>query len=100
MSALLTRPESAPASGRRQGPEPAPRGERDAANLAVAGAAALAVLLCSLSVHGVIEGWSWLPPLFFTVLVPLAATAGARRLRLPQPLIPVAGMAVLACTLT
>ncbi|MCQ1951039.1 DUF3488 and transglutaminase-like domain-containing protein [Arthrobacter sp. zg-Y859] len=100
MSALLSRPEAAPASGHQQGTEPAPGGERQPANLAVAGAGALAVLLCSLSVHGVIEGWSWLPPLFFAVLVPLAATAGARRLKVPQPLVPVAGMAVLACTLT
>ncbi|MCQ1996279.1 DUF3488 and transglutaminase-like domain-containing protein [Arthrobacter sp. zg-Y1171] len=100
MSALLSRPEAVPASGHLQGTEPAPRGDRGPANVAVAGAGALAVLLCSLSVHGVIEGWSWLPPLFFAVLVPLAATAGARRLKVPQPLVPVAGMAVLACTLT
>ncbi|MCC3292015.1 DUF3488 and transglutaminase-like domain-containing protein [Arthrobacter sp. zg-Y1110] len=100
MSALLSRPEAAPASGHLQDADPAPPGDRRPANLAVAGAGALAVLLCSLSVHGVIEGWSWLPPLFFAVLVPLAATAGARRLKVPQPLVPVAGMAVLACTLT
>ncbi|MCC9205396.1 transglutaminase family protein [Arthrobacter sp. zg-Y769] len=100
MSALLTRPEAVPVPGRQQGPGPGSPDGRETANIGVAAAGALAVLLCALSVHGVIEGWSWLPPLFFTVLVPLAATAGARRLRVPQSLVPVAGMAVLACTLT
>ncbi|UWX97950.1 DUF3488 and transglutaminase-like domain-containing protein [Arthrobacter zhaoxinii] len=101
MSALLTRPEAgSPLSGSPQEPDPAPRGSSEAANVAVGAASALAVLLCSLSVHGVIEGWSWLTPLFFAILVPLAATAAARRFRVPQPLVPVSGMAVLACTLT
>ncbi|WP_194266051.1 transglutaminaseTgpA domain-containing protein [Arthrobacter yangruifuii] len=100
MSALLTRPgtRSGPSRSAQQ-PEPASGGRRGAANVAVGAASALAVLLCSLSVHGVIEGWSWLPRLLFAVLVPLAATAGARRLGLPQPLVPVVGTAVLICTL-
>ena len=96
MTAALDRPareRRRPGSGRRTGGP-------GSANLPVGAATALAVLLCSLSVHGVIEGWSWLPPLFIAVLVPLAAMAGARRLALPLPLIPVTGVAVLVFTLT
>ncbi|MCC9146122.1 MULTISPECIES: DUF3488 and transglutaminase-like domain-containing protein [unclassified Arthrobacter] len=100
MSAVLTRPGAAPQEGRLPDQASPPQDGRGAANLGVGAAAAAAVMLCSLSVHGVIAGWSWLVPLLLTVLLPLAATAGARRLRVPQPFVPVAGMAVLACTLT
>ena len=100
MTALLNRPSPKPDSGHTPATGPAVGRVRGSANLSVGAATAAAVLLCSLSVHGVIEGWSWLVPLILTVVVPLAATAGARRLALPLPLIPVTGVAVLVCTLS
>lgn len=100
MTALLNRPAPDPQPHR-----PAAPGRRTApgggsADLGVGAATAAAVLMCSLSLHGVIDEWSWLAPLMLAVLLPLAATAGARRLGLPLPLIPVAGVAVLILTLT
>ena len=101
MTALLSRPQPAgPAGGTHGDPAPGRTGRRGSSNLLVGAATALAVLLASLSIHGVIEGWSWLPPLFLSVAVPLGATAGARRIGLPLPVVPLAGIAVLVCTLT
>ncbi|MCC3295275.1 DUF3488 and transglutaminase-like domain-containing protein [Arthrobacter sp. zg-Y411] len=100
MTAVLNRPAPDPQPHRPAGPGRRTAPGRGSANLGVGAATAAAVLLCSLSLHGVIEGWSWLAPLVLAVLLPLAATAGARRLGLPLPLIPVAGVAALIMTLT
>ncbi|MCC9179045.1 transglutaminase TgpA family protein [Arthrobacter sp. zg-Y750] len=97
MTTLLSRPQQARPAPSAHGGRPVRRGS---ANLPVGAATAAAVLLSSLSIHGVIEGWSWLPPLFLAVVLPLAATAGIRRLGWPLPLVPLAGIAALVLTLT
>lgn len=96
MTTLLTRPQPAAPAPPAHGSDP----RRGSANVSVGAATAAAVLLSSLSLHGVIEGWAWFPSLFLSVVLPLAATAGIRRLGLPLPLVPLAGVAALALTLT
>ncbi|MET4059013.1 transglutaminase-like putative cysteine protease [Arthrobacter sp. UYP6] len=65
-----------------------------------AAASSTAVLLCSLSLHGVFDGWSWLPALALTTAAVVAAMAAARRFRFPTALVPAAGLAALAVVLT
>ncbi|MER1995038.1 MAG: DUF3488 and transglutaminase-like domain-containing protein [Arthrobacter sp.] len=83
-------------------PPQAGPGKRRTGNAQWAGAAvtAAAVLLCSLSVHGVLDGSAWLVPLSMAVASVVAGTALARWFRLPTALVPVAGMAALAMVLT
>lgn len=66
---------------------------------AAAAASATAVLLCSLSLYGVFDGWSWFPPLTLTTAVVISAMAAARRYRCPTVLVPAAGLAALAVVL-
>ena len=90
----------APPGPARTGPS-APRTRRTG-NAQWAGGAvtAAAVLLCCLSVHGVLEGSAWLWPLGMAVAAVVAGTALARWFRFPTALVPVAGMAALVLVLT
>lgn len=101
MSTTLTRPPVA--GGRRSDggtpPAPAPDGGGFREAWPVSAAVGVAVILCSFSLHGVIEGWSWLAPLTLAVLAGLAAATAARRFRLPAALVPAAGVAGLALAL-
>ncbi|WP_217636785.1 transglutaminaseTgpA domain-containing protein [Arthrobacter subterraneus] len=54
-----------------------------------------AVILASLSLNGVIEGWLWLPPVILTVGSVSTAMAVIRSLGFPGPLIFVAGLLAL-----
>lgn len=65
-------------------------------HLMVSVAAVAAVVLVSLSIHGVLDGWSWLPNVVSTAVAVLGATAGARSLRWPPALIMGAGLVALA----
>lgn len=87
---LRSRPAARPARGRRRSP----------AHWLTGAAVAAAVLLCSLSMHGVMEGFTWLWPLAGTVAAVCTATALARRYRLPTMLVPAAGLAALTAALT
>ncbi|MBO0896406.1 transglutaminase family protein [Arthrobacter sunyaminii] len=92
---------SRPAANAPAGPPPPPRAKiRPPWEWTAAGASAAAVLLCSLSLHGVLDGWSWLPPLTLTTAAVIAAMAAARRFRFPTALVPAAGLAALAVVLT
>lgn len=59
-----------------------------------------AVIFSAFSLNGVFLGWGWLSQVTVAVAAVLAATAGARVLRVPTALIPVAGIAVLIAVLT
>lgn len=101
MSTTLTRP---PLSGGWPDdgglpPRTAPDRDGTRAQWPVSAAVGVAVILCSFSLHGVIEGYSWLAPLLLTVLAGLAATTAARRFRLPPALVPAAGIAGLVLAL-
>lgn len=97
MTDVLSRPAAnAPAV---PAPPPRPR-NRPPWDWTAAGASAAAVLLCSLSLHGVLDGWSWLPPLALTTAAVIAGMAAARRFRFPTVLVPAAGLAALAVVLT
>lgn len=60
----------------------------------------IAVIFSAFSLNGVFLGWGWLSQGTVSVAAVLAATAGARVLRVPAALIPVAGIAVLIAILT
>ncbi|GAB3521493.1 transglutaminase TgpA family protein [Arthrobacter monumenti] len=60
----------------------------------------IAVIFSAFSLNGVFLGWGWLSQVTVSVAAVLAATAGARILRVPAALIPVAGIAVLIAILT
>lgn len=92
---------SRPAANAPAGPPPPPRAKsRPPWDWTAAAASAAAVLLCSLSLHGVLDGWSWLPPLALTTGAVIAGMAAARRFRFPTVLVPAAGLAALAVVLT
>lgn len=96
MTASMTRPRSRP---------PAQNPERGTARHASAqwitgAAAAAAVLLCALSIHGVLEGFAWMWPLTLSVTGVTVATALARRFRFPTALVPIAGLVSLTTILT
>ncbi|MCC3269623.1 DUF3488 and transglutaminase-like domain-containing protein [Arthrobacter gengyunqii] len=92
---------SRPAANTPAGPPPPPRATpRPPWDWTAAGASTVAVLLCSLSLHGVLDGWSWLRPLTLTTAAVVAAMAAARRFRFPTALVPAAGLAALAVALT
>ena len=59
-----------------------------------------AVILASLSLNGVIQGWLWLASIALTVGSVFAGMAIARRLHLPDPLIFVTGLLTLMGTLS
>ena len=59
-------------------------------------AAMTAVFLASLSLHGVFDGWNWLPGVALTAVTVLAIMAAARSLRCPSFLVIVAGFLALA----
>ena len=67
---------------------------------ASAGASAVAVLLCMVSLHGVFEGWSWFAPLALTSVAVVSAMAAARHFRFPTAAVPAAGLAALVVVLT
>ncbi|WP_312183215.1 DUF3488 and transglutaminase-like domain-containing protein, partial [Arthrobacter sp.] len=80
---------------------PAPDSPRRASANWVAGAAAgIAVLLCSLSIQGILDGFAWMWPLTMAVASVSVATALARRFSFPTVLVPVAGLASLTLALT
>lgn len=98
MTAMLSRPSpSVPPP-----PPPASRSPRPRApwDWPSAGASIIAVLLCTISLHGVFDGWSWLPPMALTTAVVVSAMAAARRFRFPTALVPAAGLAALVVVLT
>ena len=96
MTAAATRLRS-----RQQEPGTAPAVPRRApANWITGASAAIAVLLCSLSIHGVVDGLAWMWPLTAAVLSVSVATALARRFRFPTVLVPAAGLASLTMVLT
>ena len=96
MTATLSPTESEPAAG----PPPPAAAGASGWNLPAAGASLAAVLLCSLSLHGVLDGWSWLAPVSLTALAVVVSMAAARRLRVPTMAVPAAGLAALAVVLT
>ena len=98
MTATLTRPSTDGPAGPPQ--NPARSRFRPPWDWMSAGASAAAVLLCSISLHGVLDGWSWLPPLALTTGAVVSAMAAARRFRIPTALVPAAGLAALAVVLT
>ncbi|MGW9402513.1 transglutaminaseTgpA domain-containing protein [Arthrobacter sp. NPDC055585] len=89
----------APPQPHQTGPAPSPRrtGQAQWAGGAVTFAA---VMLCALSVHGVLEGSAWLWPLGTAVAAVAAGTALARWFRFPTALVPVAGLGALTLILT
>lgn len=95
MTATLTRP---PGEGRAEAPQTSRF--RPPWDWASAGASAAAVLLSSMSLYGVFDGWSWLPPLVLTVAAVVSAMAAARRFRVPTALVPAVGLAALTIVLT
>ncbi len=94
MTATLAPPEP-----RQSKPRPRTRRTGDA-QWAGGAVSAAAVLLCALSVHGVLDGVAWLWPLGTALAAVAAGTALARWFRFPTALVPVAGMAALALVLT
>ncbi|MBD8043112.1 transglutaminase domain-containing protein [Arthrobacter sp. Sa2BUA2] len=96
MTAAMTRTRSRPPA---QG-APRATARRASAQWVTGAAAAAAVLLCSLSIHGVLEGFGWMWPLSLSVAAVSVATALARRFRFPTVLVPVAGLASLTMALT
>lgn len=98
MTATTSRPASRPAP---QAPDHPPgRPSVGTWPWLISAAIAAAVILSAFSLNGVLFGWAWLPPVVLTVMAVLAATAGARVLRLPTGLIPVAGIVALIAVLT
>lgn len=98
MTAMLSRPSpSVPPP-----PPPAARSSRPRTSWdwPSAGASITAVLLCTISLHGVFDGWTWLPPMALTTAVVVLAMAAARRFRFPIALVPAAGLAALVVVLT
>ena len=92
---------SRPAANAPAGPPPPPQAKpRPPWDWTAAGASTAAVLLCSLSLYGVLDGWSWLRPLTLTVAAVVAAMAAARRFRFPTALVPATGLAALVVVLT
>ncbi|MBF4993038.1 transglutaminase domain-containing protein [Arthrobacter gandavensis] len=70
------------------------------AQWAAGAVSAAAVLLCALSISGVLDGLAWVWPLGTTLAAVAAGTALARWFRVPTALVPVSGMAALALILT
>ena len=95
MTATLTRPDA-------EGSAAPPQASRFRPpwDWASAGTSAVAVLLCSFSLHGVFDGWAWFPPLVLTAGAVVSAMAAARRFRVPTALIPAVGLAALVVALT
>ncbi|MDK1360142.1 DUF3488 and transglutaminase-like domain-containing protein [Arthrobacter sp. zg-Y1219] len=98
MTATLSRPST-------DGPAPPPPAStrsrfRPPWDWASAGASAAAVLLCSISLYGVFDGWAWFPPLVLTTAAVVSAMAAARRFRFPTALVPAVGLAALVVVLT
>ncbi len=98
--------ETATATDRQTLPEPDPQQRRSLRqsnhaaesqrHLMVSLAALVAMVLVSLSIHGVLDGWGWLPNVMFTAAAVLTATAGTRSLRWPPVLSLGAGLLTLA----
>ncbi len=66
----------------------------------MAGAVFAGVIGCALGLDGVLRGWAWLFSAVITVGAVLLVTAAARAMRLPEPLVPVLGLAALGAMLT
>ncbi|TNB75698.1 transglutaminase domain-containing protein [Arthrobacter sp. BB-1] len=98
--------ETTTTTDRQTLPEPDPRQRRflpqsnhaaeGQRHLMVSLAALVAVVLVSLSIHGVLDGWGWLLNVMFTAAAVLTATAGTRSLRWPPVLSLGAGLLTLA----
>ena len=67
----------------------------DQRHLVVSLAALVAVVLVSLSIHGVLDGWSWIPSVVLTAVAVLTPMAGARSLHFPPVLIAAVGLLAL-----
>lgn len=61
---------------------------------------AAAVMLCAMSIHGVLEGSAWIWPLGMAVGAVAGGTALGRWLQFPTVLVPAAGLVTLAMALT
>ena len=90
--------DTAAARGPESSGRPAPAAPDTGLRVALASAAA--VLACALSLHGVLEGLSWLEPLILTVAAVVGSGCLVRRFRAPLPLVPAAELAALALALT
>lgn len=82
-----------------QRPAQQPRTPHDQRHFVLSLVSMAAVILASLSLNGVIQGWLWLPSVALTVGSVFTGMAVARRLHFPDPLIFVTGLLVLIGTL-
>ncbi len=73
---------------------------RSHAHWLISAAVGLAVLLCTISLNGIIDNRAWVPGVLTTVPVVLLAMSLARSLRLPALLAPVPGVLALIAALT
>ncbi|NKX49590.1 transglutaminase domain-containing protein [Arthrobacter deserti] len=100
MTAMLERPQETPADlpappdgpARRRGPGLRP--------WLMSGAVALAVCLAAASLHGVLEGWAWLPSVVLAVLAVELGTAAGRALNWPAAAGVLLGLAGLVASVT
>ncbi|MFD1214145.1 DUF3488 domain-containing protein, partial [Arthrobacter sp. GCM10027362] len=77
---------------RRRFPDPGP--------WLISGAVAMAVCLAAASLHGVLEGWDWLPAVVLAVLAVELGTAVGRALRRPAIVSALLGLAGLVASTT
>ncbi|HEY8295996.1 MAG TPA: transglutaminaseTgpA domain-containing protein [Micrococcaceae bacterium] len=84
----------------REGSAPVPRQPVGPMPWVMAGAVFAGVIGCALGLDGVLRGWAWLFSAAITVGAVLLVTAAARAMRLPEPLVPVLGIAALGAMLT
>ena len=84
-----------PPDPRKRHSFPSTQATVDQRHLMMSLAALVAVVLVSLSIHGVLDGWGWLPSVVFTAVAVLTAMAGARSLHWPPVLIAGVGLLVL-----
>ena len=97
MTSTLSRP--APAAGPASSPRrPAP--SADPWHWAVTGTSLLAVLAAATGLNGVVESWTWLPPVLCTLVPVLLVMAVIRTLRLNGPITALVGLLALVGTLT
>ncbi|NMR31214.1 transglutaminase family protein [Crystallibacter degradans] len=95
---MTTTPLPAP-SGPGQHPAQQRRAPHDQRRFVLSLVSMAAVILASLSLNGVIQGWLWLPSVALTIGSVFAGMAVVRRLRFPDPLIFVTGLLTLVGTL-
>ncbi|TKV28338.1 transglutaminase domain-containing protein [Arthrobacter sp. NamB2] len=97
MTSTLTRPTPAAAAAPRT---PQRAYLADPWHWAVTGASLLAVLAAATSLNGVVEPWTWLPPVLSTLVPVLLAMALTRTLRLGGALSALVGVLALVGALT